>query len=82
MKSPSSNVEKILRLCLSVCSINCEVLPYLHHIGKLTCRLLIAASATKQDQYPVNLEASINIYTVHKSNGFVVCTWFNYLRKQ
>ncbi len=37
-----------VRLCLAVCSIICEVLPYLQHLGKVTFGLLHAASATKQ----------------------------------
>ncbi len=40
--------QKTVRLCMVVCSINCEVLPYMHHLGKLTVGLLYAASATKQ----------------------------------
>ncbi len=40
--------QKTVRLCLAMCSINCEVLPYLHNLGKLTLGLLHAASATKQ----------------------------------
>ncbi len=48
MKSLSKRGQKTVRLCLAVCSIKCEVLPYLHHLGKLTFGLLHAASATKQ----------------------------------
>ncbi len=33
---------------LAMCSINCEVLPYLHHLAKLTFGLFNVASATKQ----------------------------------
>ncbi len=40
--------QKTMRLCLAVYSIYCEVLPYLHHLGKLTFGLLHAASVTKQ----------------------------------
>ncbi len=40
--------QKIARLCLGVFSINCEVLAYLYHLGKLTFGLLHAASATKK----------------------------------
>ncbi len=40
--------QKSVRLCLDVCSINCEVLSYLQHIGKLKFGFLHAASATKQ----------------------------------
>ncbi len=40
--------HKPVRLPLAVCSINCKVMPYLHHLGKLTFGLLHAASATKQ----------------------------------
>ncbi len=35
-------------VCLAMCLINCEVLPYLHHIGKHTFGLIHAALATKQ----------------------------------
>ncbi|MBL0718261.1 MAG: hypothetical protein JJV93_03340 [Alphaproteobacteria bacterium] len=45
---------------MAVCSVNCEVLPYLPHLGKLTCGLFCAALATKQGGYPVNLEIIIN----------------------
>ncbi len=48
IKSLSSNVNKKLRFCLAVCSINCEVLSYLLHLGKLTFGLLHADLATKQ----------------------------------
>ncbi len=40
--------KKIVKLCLAVCSIDCEVLPYFPHLGKLTFGLLHEASATKQ----------------------------------
>ncbi len=40
--------QKTVRLCLAVCSINCEVLPYFHHLGKLTYELLHTALDTKQ----------------------------------
>ncbi len=40
--------QKIASICLAVCSINCEVLPYLHHISKLIFGLPLTASATKQ----------------------------------
>ncbi len=40
--------NKTVRLCLAVCSINYEVLPYLPHIGKLTCGLFHVALATTQ----------------------------------
>ncbi len=39
--------KKTVRFCLALCSINCEVLPYLPHLGKLTCGLFHAALATK-----------------------------------
>ncbi len=39
--------QKTVRLCLAVCTVNCEVLPYLHQLGKLGFGLLHAASATK-----------------------------------
>ncbi len=42
------SLNKKLRFCLAVCSINCEVLPYLPHLGKLACGLFHAALATKQ----------------------------------
>ncbi len=40
--------DKTLRFCLAVCSINCEVLPYLPHLVKLTFGLFHVALATKQ----------------------------------
>ncbi len=40
--------QQTMRLCLDVCSVNCEVLQFLHHFGKLTLGLIHVASATKQ----------------------------------
>ncbi len=41
--------KQTVRFCLAVRSINYEVLPYLHHLGKLTCGYVFhAALATKQ----------------------------------
>ncbi len=48
IKSELKREQKAVRFCLAVCSINCEVLPYLPHLEKLTFGLLHAALATKQ----------------------------------
>ncbi len=40
--------KNTVRFCLVVCSINCEVLSYLPHFGKLTFGLFHAALTTKQ----------------------------------
>ncbi len=40
--------QNTVRFCLAVCSINCEVLPYLPNLGKLTFGLIHATLATKQ----------------------------------
>ncbi len=53
--------EISVRLCLVLCSINSEVLPYLHHIGKLTSKLLHATSAIKQKCVFSHLVVIINI---------------------
>ncbi len=45
---------------LAVCLINCEVMPYLQHLGKLTFGLFMQLQLQSKGEYLVNLKVIIN----------------------
>ncbi len=52
--------QNVVRLYLLVCLVNCEGLPYLHHLGMLTFRPVHETSVTSKSEYLVKQEIIIN----------------------